>query len=154
MEKSDQWVCEEDGADAKQKPQGCGHPQGGGRKGGCLLCPAGSQGVACIYLSAHFRQGCQPIGEPHVHTRGSHGSHGAAPHPSDPEHVRQIVSHLDERGCHDGQSQSCQGRQHRAVYEIDIFSHDQFLRCIYISVKCVRIKRKAPARHMCRQKIL
>ena len=62
----------------------------------CLFLLTGSEGVANFHLSAHFCQDGNAIGKPHIHAGSAHRCYSVAADAANPDHVGQVVRHLDK----------------------------------------------------------
>ena len=74
-----------------------------------------SQTVRHLNLSAHFCQHHDSGGKPGIHSCCSHCRYRMASNSSNPRHISQIVGGLNQGGCHNRQSKSCQRRKNMSV---------------------------------------
>ena len=77
-----------------------------------------SQRMGNFYLPAQPRDGGQAIGKPQIHARSTYGSHSAAAHTANPNHIGKVVRHLNKLRGHDGKGQLCQRGQDAPVKKI------------------------------------
>ena len=78
------------------------HLKSAGCKASGFLLVSLSNRVRYFNLASHFRHRCTAIGNPKINTSGSDGRHSTASQSANPNHVYQIIGHLDESCHHNG----------------------------------------------------
>ena len=112
--------------DADQRKDQCQHDAGHDR----AVCVAGGawsvvmpQRLADLDLSAHLGKRGQTVGKPHEHAGSTDCGHRIGTDASDPDHIDQVVGHLDQAGGHDRCGERTERRKDRPFQQIDISVH-------------------------------
>lgn len=123
VEKGDQRRGAQQENRAQQQPDERGHLDGRLGIARRLVLLSRAHGVPHADLSAYPGQRVQAHAQPQKHSRRAHGGHRVRAQPADPQHVRQVVRHLNQAGSHQRQRQPCQRGGNAALQQINPFFH-------------------------------